>query len=170
MNRESRVICIKEYYFQIITKWPEQETGRPEGQEVVSSIRRISRREAERTPEILSMPSPLQEETARQLREYFEGKRKKFDLPIEPEGTEFQRRVWKALLKIPYGETKSYQEIAQEAGSPKGFRAVGMANHKNPIIIVIPCHRVIGKDGSLTGYGGGLELKEELLALEKKYK
>ncbi len=73
-------------------------------------------------------------------------------------------------MKIPYGETKSYQEIAREAGSPKGFRAVGMANHKNPIIIVIPCHRVIGKDGSLTGYGGGLELKEELLALEKKYK
>lgn len=111
--------------------------------------------------------TPLLDEAARQLTEYFAGKRRIFDLPLNPQGTPFQKRVWNALCDIPYGETRSYGDIARAAGSPKGFRAVGMANHRNPISIIIPCHRVVGSDGSLTGYGGGLHIKEYLLALEK---
>ena len=109
--------------------------------------------------------TPLLDEAARQMEEYLAGRRKAFDLPLAPVGTPFQQRVWAALRAIPYGETRTYQQIAQAAGSPKGFRAVGMANHANPLLIVVPCHRVIGKDGSLTGFGGGLPLKERLLAL-----
>lgn len=111
--------------------------------------------------------TPLLKRVQRELAEYFAGKRTEFDLPLDPRGTEFQRRVWEALLTIPYGETCSYAHIAQLAGSPKGFRAVGMANHSNPISILIPCHRVVGKNGSLTGYGGGLPAKEYLLELER---
>lgn len=103
---------------------------------------------------------------ARQLTEYFAGKRREFDLPLDAHGTPFQKRVWNALRRIPYGETRSYGDIARAAGSPKGARAVGMANHNNPIGIVVPCHRVIASDGSLGGYGGGLELKRRLLELE----
>ena len=114
--------------------------------------------------------SSLLEKAERQLTEYFEGRRKNFDLPIELKGTDFQVKVWKALKKIPYGETKSYQEIAEEVASPKAFRAVGNANNKNPISIIIPCHRVIGKSGKLAGYGGGLDKKEYLLNLEKQFK
>ena len=87
--------------------------------------------------------------------------------PLRPEGTPFQKRVWDALLTIPYGETRSYRDIAVLAGSPKGFRAVGMANNHNPIPILIPCHRVIGADGSMTGYGGGLPIKIKLLETER---
>ncbi|MFT8352621.1 methylated-DNA--[protein]-cysteine S-methyltransferase [Clostridium saccharoperbutylacetonicum] len=107
-------------------------------------------------------------EIVKQLDEYFDGTRKVFDLPIEPEGTEFQKKVWKALIEIPYGETKSYGEIAKIIGNDKAARAVGMANNKNPIAIIIPCHRVIGANGKLVGYAGGLELKEKLLELEKR--
>lgn len=103
-----------------------------------------------------------------QLCEYFDGSRQIFSLPLEPRGTEFQRRVWKALCEIPYGETRSYAEIAVSVGNPKGCRAVGMANHRNPISIFIPCHRVIGTDGSLVGYGGGIDIKRYLLDLEKR--
>lgn len=102
----------------------------------------------------------------RELLEYLEGRRREFDLPLKPEGTEFQKRVWKALLTIPYGETRSYGQIAAQIGNPKACRAVGMANHKNPLPIVIPCHRVIGSGGSLVGYGGGLDRKVWLLKLE----
>lgn len=102
-----------------------------------------------------------------QLMEYFEGTRKCFDLKLEPEGTMFQKKVWNALCTIPYGETRCYEEIAILAGSPKACRAVGMANNRNPIAIIIPCHRVIGKNKTLVGYGGGLQIKEALLALEK---
>ena len=115
-------------------------------------------------------PSELSERTALQLREYFSGKRKDFDLPLEPQGTDFQKKVWKALTEIPYGETRSYKDVAEEAGSPKAFRAVGQANHNNPITIIIPCHRVISSDGGLGGYGGGLDVKEMLLELERKYR
>ena len=111
----------------------------------------------------------LSESAIEQLNEYFTGKRKDFDLPLAPSGTHFQQKVWAQLQKIPYGQTRSYKDIAQSVGSPKGFRAVGMANNKNPIAIVIPCHRVIGADGSLVGYGGGLDMKQSLLDLEKKY-
>ena len=114
--------------------------------------------------------SSLLEKAERQLTEYFEGRRKSFDLPLELKGTDFQVKVWKALEKIPYGETKSYQEIAEEIGSPKAFRAVGNANNKNPVSIIIPCHRVIGKSGKLVGYGGGLDKKEYLLHLEEQFK
>lgn len=103
----------------------------------------------------------------KELDEFFAGKRKTFDLPLAPKGTEFQRKVWQALQEIPYGETRSYKEIASAAGSPKGFRAVGMANNKNPIAILIPCHRVIGSGGKLVGYAAGVERKAWLLALEQ---
>ena len=103
----------------------------------------------------------------KQLKEYFCGKRRAFDLPIEPNGTEFQLKVWNALCQIPYGETRSYKEIAELIGSPKASRAVGGANNKNPIMIIIPCHRVIVADGSLIGYAGGIDTKEKLLELEK---
>jgi methylated-DNA-[protein]-cysteine S-methyltransferase len=110
----------------------------------------------------------LIKKTAAQLAEYFNGKRKNFTIPLAPQGTAFQIKVWEALQKIPYSETRSYGEIATMIGNPKASRAVGMANHNNPIVIIIPCHRVIGHDGSLTGFGGGLELKRRLLELERE--
>jgi len=102
-----------------------------------------------------------------QLGGYFAGRRTGFDLPLAPAGTEFQRQVWAGLLAIPYGQTVSYGELAGRIGRPAASRAVGLANGKNPIAIVVPCHRVIGADGSLTGYGGGLDRKRFLLALEQ---
>ncbi len=111
---------------------------------------------------------PLLKKTELQLQEYFAGRRKAFDLPLDLQGTEFQKRVWQALLEIPYGETRSYSDIAAASGNARAVRAAGMANHVNPVVIVVPCHRVIGKNGSLTGYGGGLERKQFLLDLEKQ--
>lgn len=102
-----------------------------------------------------------------ELSEYFQGRRTEFSVPLNPSGTQFQKQVWKALREIPYGETRSYKEIAEVIGNPKACRAVGMANHKNPLPILVPCHRVIGSDGSLTGYAGGLEIKKKLLCLER---
>ena len=112
--------------------------------------------------------TPLLKEAAKQLEEYFAGERKSFDIPLYPEGTVFQKKVWAALETIPYGETWSYKQVAQKVDSPKAYRAVGMANNKNPISILIPCHRVIGANGKLVGYGGGLEIKEYLLKLEQQ--
>lgn len=103
-----------------------------------------------------------------QLEGYFKGKLTKFDLELHARGTDFQKRVWSELVKIPYGETISYGELANRIGNPNASRAVGMANGKNPISIIVPCHRVIGKDGSLTGFGGGIDVKKKLLALEQK--
>ena len=105
--------------------------------------------------------------TYKELDEYFRGKRKNFDIPLKIEGTEFQKKVWNALLEIPYGETRSYLDIAKRIGNPKASRAVGMANHNNKIIIIIPCHRVIGSNKKLVGYAGGLDVKEKLLKLEQ---
>lgn len=105
-----------------------------------------------------------------ELKEYFEGGRKVFDIPIKLNGTDFQKKVWEELLKIPYGETKSYLDIAKSIGNPKACRAVGMANNKNKIIIIVPCHRVIGSNKKLVGYAGGLDVKEKLLNLEKANK
>jgi O-6-methylguanine DNA methyltransferase len=102
----------------------------------------------------------------RQLEEYFAGERREFDLTLAPEGTPFERSVWEELRRIPFGETRSYGEIARAIGRPNAFRAVGRANGANPIPIVVPCHRVIGSDGSLTGFGGGLEAKSRLLEIE----
>lgn len=106
----------------------------------------------------------------RQLEEYFRGERTRFDLPLQPKGTPFQWAVWHALTEISYGATASYGDIARAIGRPKAYRAVGMANHCNPIPIIVPCHRVIGSDGGLTGYAGGLEIKRALLELEQKWK
>ena len=113
------------------------------------------------------LETPLIKEAYRQLSEYLIGERKSFDLPFNPRGTEFQRQVWKALFDIPYGETRSYKQIAEAIGNPKAVRAVGMANNRNPLLIVIPCHRVIGANGKLVGYAAGIEMKEYLLKLEK---
>lgn len=109
---------------------------------------------------------PALDQAARQLDEYFQGERRRFDLPLDFAGTDFQKRVWQALLTIPYGETRSYSELARQIGSPDAVRAVGAANGRNPISIVAPCHRVIGASGALTGFAGGLEAKQYLLALE----
>lgn len=120
-----------------------------------------------RTEEALCSPEePLLEDCARQLAEYFSGARRVFDLPLHPVGTTFRMKVWSELQQIPYGQTITYGELARRVGNARGARAVGGANHHNPISIIIPCHRVIGADGSLTGYGGGLDMKEALLRLE----
>ena len=105
-------------------------------------------------------------EARRQLEEYFAGDRRSFDLPLDLRGTEFRKRCWDELLRIPYGETRSYGEIARAVGNPSGFRAVGQANHYNPIAIIVPCHRVLASGGTLGGYGGGLSVKALLLRLE----
>ncbi len=102
-----------------------------------------------------------------QIREYLKGTRKTLNFPYELHGTEFQKKVWNALCQIPYGETRTYKQIAESVGSPKSSRAVGMANNKNPMMIVVPCHRVIGTNGSLIGYAGGLGMKKALLELER---
>jgi methylated-DNA-[protein]-cysteine S-methyltransferase len=107
-------------------------------------------------------------EPIRQLRAYFSGELEDFDLPLAPQGTSFQQKVWSELCSIRYGETMSYGELARRIGNPNASRAVGLANGSNPIPIIIPCHRVIGANGKLTGYGGGLPIKEKLLALEKR--
>ena len=110
---------------------------------------------------------PILLETQKQLSEYFAGKRQQFDLPLDFEGTEFQQKVWQALLTIPFGETRSYRDIAAQVGNVKAVRAVGAANGKNPISIIAPCHRVVGANGKLVGFAGGLDNKEILLKLEK---
>jgi len=108
------------------------------------------------------------EQVRKQLTQYFDGHRTEFTVPLDPrKGTDFQKKCWDVLVKIPYGQTRSYQEVAKAAGSPLAFRAVGQANHVNPIPIIIPCHRVINADGHLGGYGGGLDVKEQLLSLER---
>ena len=120
-----------------------------------------------RTYEGIKQETPLINEAYRQLSEYLLGERKCFDLPLNPQETVFQQQVWKALCDIPYGETRSYKQIAEAIGNPKAVRAVGMANNRNPLLIVVPCHRVIGANGKLVGYAAGIEKKEFLLKLEK---
>ena len=114
--------------------------------------------------------SPISELAAVQLQEYFTGTRKHFSFPIELKGTPFQKSVWQEMARIPYGESRTYGEIARAIGNPKAVRAVGMACNRNPIWIIIPCHRVIGSNQKLTGYAGGLSMKEALLALETQYR
>lgn len=121
-----------------------------------------------RDAELQEEETELLLQAVREMKEYFAGRRRTFDLPLYMEGTDFQKRVWNALLQIPYGETRSYGEMAAMIGNRKACRAVGMANNRNPLMILVPCHRVIGADGSLVGYGGGLHIKEWLLALERK--
>ena len=116
-----------------------------------------------------SAPSVLADRAFKEISEYLNGKRRAFDFPIAPKGTDFQRKVWSALREIPYGENKTYGEIAAYIGSPKAARAVGNACNKNPLLLAVPCHRVLGAGGSLTGFAAGIEVKERLLLLEKKY-
>ena len=116
----------------------------------------------------LAPQQPILLETERQLTEYFSGARTGFDLPLQPGGSEFQKKVWRALREIPFGQTRSYLDLAKAIGSAKAARAVGAANGKNPLSIVVPCHRVVGTNGSLTGFAGGLETKAALLALETR--
>ena len=117
---------------------------------------------------VLAPEHPILIETERQLTEYFAGARTEFDLPLAPSGSEFQKKVWLALRKIPLGQTRSYLDLAKALGSTAAARAVGLANGKNPLSIIVPCHRVIGSDGSLTGFAGGVEAKAALLAFEAK--
>ena len=117
-------------------------------------------------PRLMPRSTPLLLQAEGQLLEYLSGTRRQFALPLAPHGTAFQLRVWAALCRIPWGQTRSYAQLAQAANCPKGYRAVGMANHANPLPILIPCHRVIASDGSLGGYAGGTGLKAALLALE----
>ncbi len=112
--------------------------------------------------------TPLLRKATEEIGDYFAGSRRKFTLPLAPEGTPFQQKVWEALRTIPYGETRTYKQIAIQIGHNQSFRAVGMASNRNPIAIVVPCHRVIGYDGKLTGYAGGLDIKGRLLELEKR--
>ncbi|MDR1601995.1 MAG: methylated-DNA--[protein]-cysteine S-methyltransferase [Tannerella sp.] len=119
-------------------------------------------------PETDETETPLLREAVRQLSEYFGGKRQHFDLPLDQPGTGFQKRIWRALCTIPCGETRTYGQIAVAVGCPKGARAVGMACNRNAITIAVPCHRVIGANGKLTGYAGGLERKRQLLAIERR--
>ena len=124
---------------------------------------------AEKIPEDINMRETcLLKKANQQLQEYLTGKRKIFDLPLAPGGTEFQQKVWNSLQEITYGKTNSYKDIAKNIGNIKACRAVGMANNKNPILIFIPCHRVIGSNGKLVGYAGGLNVKEKLLEIEKE--
>lgn len=125
---------------------------------------------AEEVPEITTTPAPELQEAINQLQQYFAGERKEFDLKLNPQGTEFQKKVWQALLTIPYGRTTSYMDLSKELGDPLAIRAVAAANGKNPLWILIPCHRVIGSDGSLTGYAGGLWRKKWLLEHEQPVK
>ena len=120
-------------------------------------------------PDVNVKETTLIKEAATQLNEYLAGKRKIFEFPLALEGTPFQQAVWVALKTIPYGETRSYKQIAESIDRPKACRAVGMANNKNPLAVFIPCHRVIGTNGKLVGYGGGLGVKEKLLNMEKQY-
>ena len=113
--------------------------------------------------------TPLLREAFAQLEAYLAGRRRAFDLPLKPEGTPFMQKVWRALCSIPYGKTASYKAIAEAIGNPKACRAVGMANNRNPISIFIPCHRIIGSNGTLVGYGGGLDMKQTLLELERRH-
>lgn len=114
------------------------------------------------------LETPLIREAGRQLGAYLSGRIRQFDLPLSLQGTAFQKKVWQALLTIPFGQTRSYKQIAEQVGSPKGYRAIGMANNRNRIMIVVPCHRVIGHDGKLVGYAGGLDVKAKLLQLENR--
>lgn len=113
--------------------------------------------------------TPLLEKAGKQLIEYLSGNRTGFDLPLAAKGTEFQKIIWDALRRIPYGQTRSYKQIAEMVGKPSACRAVGMANNKNPVLIITPCHRVVGADGKLVGYAAGLDIKEKLLEMERTH-
>ncbi|MEQ8174838.1 MAG: methylated-DNA--[protein]-cysteine S-methyltransferase [Syntrophomonadaceae bacterium] len=134
-----------------------------------TGVTHVNLQRAKNLPDAVVRETRLISEAARQLQCYLEGGLKHFDLPLAPAGSEFMQRVWASLQTIPYGETWSYKKLAESIGNPQAARAVGQANHRNPIPIFIPCHRVVGADGKLTGYGSGLPLKAYLLDLERQY-
>jgi O-6-methylguanine DNA methyltransferase len=135
---------------------PEQQTIRPNPRDLRAESKSVRFEQAD----------GAMHEYVRELEEYFAGTRREFNFPLDLRGTEFQLTCWRALLTIPYGKTRTYADIARAVGRPQGFRAVGMANNRNPVAVVVPCHRVIASDGTLCGYGGGLEIKRKLLELE----
>jgi methylated-DNA-[protein]-cysteine S-methyltransferase len=132
----------------------------------VAGVTSIHFLESQPPPPVFDVLNPHLKEAYRQLGEYFRGERSRFTLTLNPKGTDFQRRVWDRLAKVPFGTTVTYAEIAAAIGKPGGARAVGMANNKNPLPIVVPCHRVIGSNGSMVGFGAGIEIKEKLLDIE----
>jgi methylated-DNA-[protein]-cysteine S-methyltransferase len=132
-------------------------------------LRELHFRSSGEAPPLETPLSPVLQLCFLELEEYFQGKRHRFTMPLYLQGTPFQIEVWRTLREIPYGETRSYQDVALAIGNPRALRAVGGANNKNPLAIIIPCHRVIGKNGSLTGFGGGLAIKEWLLEHEKQH-
>jgi O-6-methylguanine DNA methyltransferase len=144
---------------------PGQQTIRPNPRDLRSEIGERDSRTPDKRVRFKESESVMRF-YVEELEEYFSGQRRNFSFPLDLRGTEFQLACWRALLAIPYGETRSYADIARAVGRPQGFRAIGMANNRNPIAIVVPCHRVIASDGSLCGYGGGLETKRRLLELE----
>ena len=148
----------------VVTPVPASPLGTIRIRASARGIREIAFVEA---PDETPHPSALTDACRAQLSDYLQGERREFDLPLDPVGTPFQRRVWAALEEIPHGQTRSYADIARHIGNLKAMRAVGAANGRNPIAIVVPCHRVIGRNGQLTGYAGGLERKAWLLALER---
>jgi len=151
-------------------QWIESPTGKLLLVADERGLRQLAFAEGRTPPQVMESwknDGALLREPIRQLRAYFAGELRRFDLPLHPEGTEFQQRVWSALQEIPFGETISYGELARRVGNPAASRAVGLANGSNPIAIIIPCHRVIGSDGKLTGYGGGLGNKRWLLDFER---
>lgn len=133
-------------------------------------ITRISLTEQEDWEALEKRETPLLQEAIKQINGYLAGETKAFDLPLSPQGTAFQQKVWQALRQIPYGETRSYKQVAEAIGQPNASRAVGGANNKNPLMIVVPCHRVVGAKGDLVGYAGGIEVKAELLQIEASHK
>lgn len=153
------------YFYTVETKIGTIRLGEEDGS--ISELLFKEDQSWEERPNSRHQETPLLLEASRQIVDYFNGERKDFDLPLAPKGTRFQQTVWAALRSIPYGETRSYKDIAIAIGKPRAYRAVGMANNRNPISIIIPCHRVIGSDGSLVGYGGGLHIKRDLLQLEQ---
>ena len=148
------------------SRLPGQLTIRPNPRALRSENERTAHERAE-NPRVRLAESPRRMRPyVEELNEYFAGKRRRFSFPLDLRGTEFQLACWRALLAIPYGETRTYADIARAVGKPRAFRAVGMANNRNPVAIVVPCHRVIASDGTLCGYGGGLDVKRKLLELE----
>jgi O-6-methylguanine DNA methyltransferase len=145
---------------------PGQQTIRPNPRDLRSESARSEGRRRQSATVCFEESVDIMQPYIRELEEYFAGQRRRFDFSLDLRGTDFQLACWRALLAIPYGETRSYADIARAVGRPTGFRAVGMANNRNPIAIVVPCHRVIASDGSLCGYGGGLDVKRKLLELE----
>ena len=145
---------------------PGQQTIRPNPRDLRSESGRVNSGRARHQAPRFEASEPTMRPYCRELEEYFAGQRRQFSFALDLRGTEFQMACWHALLQIPYGETRTYADIGRAVGKPTGFRAVGMANNRNPVAIVVPCHRVIASDGTLCGYGGGLDMKRKLLELE----